>query len=61
MGRYWRETETDVARRPHPYFGKLNRLEEACKAAPGKGRRSEPAIDPGAERGVLWEALRRQD
>ena len=25
-----------MARRPHPYYGQLNRLEEARKAAPGK-------------------------
>ena len=47
-----------MARRPHPYYGQLNRLEEAPKAAPGKGRRKAPAASPGTEPGILWDAFR---
>ena len=46
------------SRRPHPYFGRLNRLEEALKIAPGEGRGAIPQTDPESEAGVLWDRLR---
>jgi len=47
-----------VSRRPHPYFGRLNRLEETRKPGPRRGRRTEPAASPDSEPGVLWDAFR---
>ena len=47
-----------MARRPHPYFGRLNRLEEARKTVPGQSRRAEPPVTPETEPGILWDKLR---
>jgi hypothetical protein len=47
-----------VARRSHPYFGRLNRLEEMRKGAAGQSRRVEPAVAPDKEPGILWDRLR---
>ena len=49
------------ARRRHPYFSRINRLEEACKVAPGKSRRAIPAAAPECEPGVLWDEFRSQE
>jgi hypothetical protein len=46
------------SRRPHPYFGRLNRLEEARKVAPGGGRRATPRANPEREPGILWDEFR---
>ena len=48
------------SRRPHPYFGRLNRLEEALKVAPGESRGAVPRTDPESEAGVLWDDFRAQ-
>lgn len=47
-----------MTRRSHPYFGKLNRLEEVRKRDAGQRRRAEPAVTPDAEPGILWDRLR---
>lgn len=47
-----------VSRRSHPYFGRLNRLEEVRRTAPGQSRRAEPPVTPDTEPGVLWDKLR---
>ena len=50
--------QIDMARRPHPYFGRLNRLEEARKTVPGRGRATVPPASPEREPGILWDRLR---
>ena len=47
-----------MSRRPHPYFGQLNRLEQARTAAPGKAGGRAPLMTPDEEQGVLWQAIR---
>jgi hypothetical protein len=47
-----------LSRRPHPYFGLINRLEEAGKAGTGQADRRLPRLTPQQEAGVLWEAFR---
>ncbi len=47
-----------VSRRSHPYFGRLNRLEEVRRTAAGQGRRVEPPLTPETEPGILWDRLR---
>ena len=50
-----------MARRPHPYFGRLNRLEIARKTVPGlgPGRRGKIApAEPEGEPGILWDEFR---
>lgn len=47
-----------LSRRPHPYFGRINRLEAARAAAPGQGCGSAPAMSADEQQGVLWAAFR---
>ena len=47
-----------VSRRSHPYFGRLNRLEEVRRTAADKSRRAEPPVKPDTEPGILWETFR---
>ena len=47
-----------MSRRPHPYFGRLNRREELRKLEPGQRNACEPLFKPRDELGVLWEAFR---
>jgi hypothetical protein len=53
-----RQGELIVSRRPHPYFGRLNRLAEVRMAAAGQSRRVEPTVAPDTEPGILWDRLR---
>ena len=53
--------EQTVSRRAHPYFGRLNRLEEARKVVPGTARRQEPEACPTREPGLLWDEFRATD
>lgn len=48
-----------MSRRPHPYFGQLNRLGEACGAVPTGGRGLAPLMAPEDQQGVLWNAFRK--
>jgi hypothetical protein len=48
-----------VSRRPHPYFGKINRLEQGCAAASGAASGGPPPMSPGEQQGVLWQAFRK--
>jgi hypothetical protein len=45
-------------RRPHPYFGRINRREEPRKLEPGQRVACEPLIKPTEEPGVLWAPFR---
>ena len=47
-----------MSRRPHPYFGRLNRREEVSKLEPGKRKTCEPLVKPRDVPGVLWDAFR---
>jgi hypothetical protein len=47
-----------LSRRPHPYFGQINRLEQGCTAAPGGAGGGAPPMTPGEQQGVLWQAFR---
>jgi len=47
-----------MSRRPHPYFGRLNRREVLKKLEPGQRSASEPLVKPRDEPGVLWESFR---
>jgi len=47
-----------LARRPHPYFGKLDRLAVASLAVPRGRRGRAPLVSPDEEPGVLWERFR---
>jgi len=47
-----------VSRRSHPYFGRLNRLEEMRRTPAGQSRRVEPPVTPDKEPGLLWDRLR---
>lgn len=47
-----------MSRRPHPYFGHINRLTETRKAESGKRRGDKPQLKPQDEAGTLWDALR---
>jgi hypothetical protein len=47
-----------VSRRPHPYFGRLNRLAEVRRTEAKASRRAEPPVTPDTEPGVLWDRLR---
>ena len=47
-----------MPRRPHPYFGRLNRHEEVAKPKPGSRNACEPSIRPRDEPGILWDAFR---
>ena len=42
-----------MARRPHPYFGKLDRLAAASLAVPRGRRGRAPLVSPDEEPGVL--------
>lgn len=53
-----RSRRSNLARRPHPYFGKLNRLAPAATPPPGGGRGRAPAMTPDEQPGVLWQAIR---
>jgi hypothetical protein len=50
-----------MARRPHPYFGRINRLEVARQTVPGPGRGKVPPVKPEGEPGILWDEFRRPD
>jgi hypothetical protein len=47
-----------LSRRPHPYFGRLNRLEEAGMAGAAQAHGRAPKMTPQQEAGILWEAFR---
>ena len=47
-----------LSRRPHPYFGRINRLEAARATVPGGGCGRAPAMAPAEQQGVLWQAFR---
>jgi len=47
-------------RRPHPYFGRLNRREQPRKLGPGQRNACEPLIKPKDEPGILWAAFRER-
>ena len=47
-----------MSRRPHPYFGRLNRLEEAGMAGAAQAHGRAPKMTPQQEAGILWEAFR---
>ena len=47
-----------MSRRPHPYFGQLNRLERVRPATPVEGGGAAPPMTPDEEPGVLWQAIR---
>jgi len=47
-----------LARRPHPYFGRINRLEETGPTGSGPARGRAPRMSPQQEAGILWEAFR---
>jgi len=47
-----------LSRRPHPYFGLINRLEETGAAGTGPAERRMPRMTPQQEAGILWEAFR---
>jgi hypothetical protein len=48
-----------VSRRPHPYFGQINRLEQAGVPASGGAGSRAPTMTPGEQQGVLWQAFRQ--
>jgi len=48
-----------MSRKSHPYFGQLNRLEEACGAVPMGGGGHAPEMAPEDQPGVLWNAFRK--
>ena len=50
-----------MSRRPHPYFGRINRLEGARLATPGDGRGRAPAMAADEQQGVLWTAFREAE
>ena len=54
-----RTGDRTLARRPHPYFGKINRLEQADSVTPGKGGGRAPKMTPEEQQGVLWQAIRK--
>jgi hypothetical protein len=47
-----------MARRSHPYFGQINRLEAGRIALPRDTRGRAPRLTPDEEPGVLWDAFR---
>ena len=47
-----------MSRRPHPYFSRINRLDQASKPEPGSRRKSAPVVAVHDETGILWDALR---
>ncbi len=47
-----------MSRRPHPYFGRINRGEEVRKLEPGQRNACEPLAKPRDEPGILWDAFR---
>ena len=47
-----------MARRPHPYFGQINRLEAGRIPVRRDRRRQAPRLTPDEEPGVLWDAFR---
>ena len=49
-----------MARRPHPYFGRLNRREDVRKLEPGQRNACEPLAKPRDEMGILWDAFREE-
>lgn len=53
-----RKRRLTVSRRSHPYFGRLNRLEEVRRTAAKQSRRVEPPVTPDTEPGILWDRLR---
>ena len=50
-----------LSRRSHPYFGQLNRLEQAGGSASGGSNGSAPPMAPAEQQGVLWQAFRRTE
>ena len=49
-----------MSRRPHPYFGQLQRGEEAKKLESGRRAASEPLVKARDEPGILWDAFREE-
>jgi hypothetical protein len=49
-----------MARRSHPYFGRLNRREILRKLEPGQRTACEPLVKPREEPGILWDAFREE-
>ena len=47
-----------MSRRPHPYFGRLNRSEDVRKPEPGRRNACEPLVKPRDVPGVLWDPFR---
>ena len=50
-----------MSRRPHPYFGRLNRREDVSKPEPGQRNACEPLVKPRDEKGILWDAFREAE
>ena len=48
-----------MSRRSHPYFGQLNRIEQAGDSASGGSNGSAPPMTPDEQKGVLWQAFRK--
>jgi len=49
-----------MSRRPHPYFGHLNRGGDEGKVEPGRRAASEPLVSARDEPGILWDAFRKE-
>ena len=50
-----------MARRPHPYFGHLNRGGDEGKVETGRRAASEPRVRARDEPGILWDAFRKEE
>jgi hypothetical protein len=49
-----------MSRRPHPYFGWLNRREGVSCREPGQRKVREPLVKPSDVPGVLWDRFREE-
>ena len=49
-----------MSRKLHPYFGQLNRFEQARAAKPGGTRGRAPLMTADEQQGVLWQAFREE-
>jgi len=47
-----------MSRRPHPYFGRLNRRDEPKTPEPAQRSACEPLVKPRDEPGILWAPFR---
>jgi hypothetical protein len=45
-------------KRPRPYFGGLNPLEDGCATTTEQSRCAAPPVTPDTEPGILWDRLR---